>query len=730
MKRGIDLADRRYLRSTKLRAALYEAAEGRCQICGDELRADWQADHIVPYSITHRTNVYEMQALCPACNAKKGARVESRIDQSKLRQGQRLAVAKIVERVRAGESHTAIVLPTRYGKTDVMRVSGMMLIPNFISRALILVPNNYLRAQVVDGSKWEKSNALYNLSNRSQPIAIEEAVKPPTPPFPRHGSLFVSMTIQMAQNHNELLAEWVDKEKYRYGVPPLVFVDEAHTGSTENQWGRCVNGLAEAGAFIVLLTATPFRTDQEHIPGFELEPVDVDNVIKRRRSADDPERWDVFEGRRRIYQLKAHHTTTFKEAWATQNPPVLCDITRRAFDIETEEIDPLTGEIKQERVLSKLPADKSNKVLDVELRKPRIINQACQLLVMVLTVCQKEEPETAAIVFVGNDKPGDEQDNKHASDVKAAIERLSPNFNIEIATSSTNQANKTIERFVQQTDIDILIVKQMAGLGVDCDRLKVCLDLSNVRTLNAFIQRVTRIATVWDRREISGNAWDIGDKAVYITPDDIVGKRLYDHFVHDQGGGSTRDDLEYMRTVRIGENGDTQYVLPDEVIAKRVIPPEEVQDTKRQTVPGSTLPLTDRMFDVLPELTKTRTQPDLAKALAAAGFDVPGLNGDTPKAESSEPNGSPPVTGSVDQRSEKHERLRKNIDKMSKRIATQSLGRTYRKGDQQYIDKIKDVKTKCREDLGIPWSVKLEDVELDMLERMFKNMAADLRRQK
>ena len=656
--------------------------------------------------------------------------MDTRIDQSNFRPGQRLAVAKIVERVRAGHtenSHTAIVLPTRYGKTDVMRVSALMLIPTYISRALILVPNNYLRAQAVDGGKWQKSASRYNLSVGSQPIAIEEATRAPTPPFPRHNSLFVSMTIQMAQRYKDLLVDWVDSEKYRYGVPPLVFVDEAHTGSTENEWGRCVNELAKAGAFVVLLTATPFRTDREQIPGFELEQVDVDRVIRRRRSADDPELWDVFEGRRQIYKLKAHHTTTFREAWATQDPPVLCDITRRPFDVEVEEIDPLTGEVKLERVLSKLPADKSGKVLDVELRKPRIINQACEILVRMLTVRQKEEPETAAIVFVGNDKPGDEQDNRHAQDVKAAIERLSPNFNIEIATSSTRQADKTIERFVQQTDIDVMIVKQMAGLGVDCERLKVCLDLSNVRTLNAFIQRVTRIATVWDRRAITGNEWDINYHADYITPDDIIGKRLYEHFIRDQGGGSTREDLEYVRTVRIGESDDTQYVLPDEVIAKRVIDPEEVQDSKLQTSLGSTLPITDAFYAAIPELTKTRTQPDLAKAidtaLTSAGVNVPSLNGDgIPKTEASN---STPTPVSVRNLSKEHERLRKKIDSLSKRITTQILGRGYRHGDQQYIAALKGVKTKYRNRLGIPWNIKLEDVELDLLNRMLKDMKAD-----
>ena len=609
-----------------------------------------------------------------------------------------------------------------------MRISGMMLIPNYISRALILVPNNYLRGQVVDGDKWEKSTSLYNLSDGSQPIPIEEATRQPTPPFPRHNSMFVSMTIQMAQRYKELLVQWVDSEKHRHGVPPMVFVDEAHTGSTENQWGRCVNELAEAGAFVVLLTATPFRTDQEHIPGFELEQVDVDSVIRRRRSENDPELWDVFEGRRSIYKLKAHHTTTFREACATQNPPVLCDITRRPFDVEVEEIDPLTGHVKLERVLSKLPADKSNKVLDLELRKPRIINQACEVLVRMLTVRQKEEPETAAIVFVGNDKPGDEQDNKHALDVKAAIERLSPNLNIEVATSSTSQADKTIERFVQRTDIDVLIVKQMAGLGVDCERLKVCLDLSNVRTLNAFIQRVTRIATVWDRRAITGNAWDINHHADYITPDDLIGRRLYEHFIRDQGGGSTREDLEYVRTVRIGENGDSQYVLPDEVIAKRVIAPEEVQDSKLQTSLGSTLPITDAFYAAMPELTKTRTQPDLAKAIGAAlvsaGINVPSLNGDS--SSSIHTPDSTPATPSVRNLSKEHARLRKDVDTMSKRIVKQILERAYRPGDEQYIESLREVKTKYRNDLGIPWDVKLEDVETDLLNRMLRRMEADL----
>jgi len=62
----------RCLTSKKLRAALWIAADGKCQMCGIDLPDDWHADHIIPFAITRKTNVHEMQALCPECNIRKG----------------------------------------------------------------------------------------------------------------------------------------------------------------------------------------------------------------------------------------------------------------------------------------------------------------------------------------------------------------------------------------------------------------------------------------------------------------------------------------------------------------------------------------------------------------------------------------------------------------------------------------------------------------------------------
>lgn len=65
--------EQRTLRNQSLRALLWIAAKGKCQMCGKPLSSGWHADHIVPWKQTHRTNVHEMQALCAACNRKKGS---------------------------------------------------------------------------------------------------------------------------------------------------------------------------------------------------------------------------------------------------------------------------------------------------------------------------------------------------------------------------------------------------------------------------------------------------------------------------------------------------------------------------------------------------------------------------------------------------------------------------------------------------------------------------------
>lgn len=61
--------------SKKQRHSLFLIYGGKCNICGCELSSDnFHADHVRPYSKGGKTDLSNGQALCRACNLKKGNR--------------------------------------------------------------------------------------------------------------------------------------------------------------------------------------------------------------------------------------------------------------------------------------------------------------------------------------------------------------------------------------------------------------------------------------------------------------------------------------------------------------------------------------------------------------------------------------------------------------------------------------------------------------------------------
>ena len=53
------------------RAEIYHKCNGVCQICNIELKKDFHADHIIPYSKGGLTIIDNGQALCRNCNILK-----------------------------------------------------------------------------------------------------------------------------------------------------------------------------------------------------------------------------------------------------------------------------------------------------------------------------------------------------------------------------------------------------------------------------------------------------------------------------------------------------------------------------------------------------------------------------------------------------------------------------------------------------------------------------------
>ena len=604
--------DKRFLRDPGLRAALYSKADGKCESCGKPLDRDWTADHVIPWVFSRRTNVFEMAALCPACNVAKGATMPDQladftVDTSKFRIGQREAFETTIGRVRADERYTAIVLPTRYGKTDFMRVTGLELNRlGLTSSTMIVTPGKFLREQALRDSDLEKMLKLYGMNVS---IRKYEVIRAPNIDLLVKADL-IAATTSMAKSQVDVFQHWIALMCAKFKKPPMVFFDEAHMSSVGNQWGQTMQAFAEAGAFICLGTATPYRTDEENIPGFQLERAET---LHQTTSAGGR----IYEREVERYQLKAHHVTTFRDAW--DEGGTLCKIAQHFVPVRLSDVDEAEYGYTW---LSDLSIADSDRILGRVVRHPIVVRDTCAVLADELTRFRRLAPATAGIVFVGNDAYSESDDleaDGHARRVREAL--ATHGLKAIIATSSeTSQGTEAIEEFRATRQHDVLIVKQMASRGIDIPKLKVALDLSPARAAqNAFVQRSMRIATRWqfEGAKVLGNA-------TYIAPHDVRIADLFDRLISDQGGEYTARSDWRDAGADVGQERDRTAYRYDprdfEVVDTGV--PEFVTDSDHYAGKGEFLPYIDTLIEEEPELRHLTT----ARLLNAFGTAVEHYN--------------------------------------------------------------------------------------------------------
>ena len=537
-----------------------------------------------------------------------------------MRPGQRAAVQEIWAIRRTGRNSrgeardsATIVLPTRYGKTDVIRTSAVgLMVDNLASRAVILEPANNLITQVLDSTSIHAAVERYNLpfGYGLQTFAVRDTPKRPFPPRFASGAHFLGMTIQKANSNREFFKRWVRDELQKHGCPPVFYIDECHTGSRDNQWGATVRALKEAGAFMVLLTATPYRANKSHVEGFVYDEVDRDTHIARLGNG-------MWEQEHIHYVLKPDHMTSFKEAWA-ERPQSLCFLSRVTIDAPMDRYKTLTGERRDGRMLSQMSHADALRTLKRLVNDPDFIRDATARFMDVLNGRRAVFEETAGMIYVGNDDPEDEEANAHAHKVAAALRDIDSQLRIVIVTSSTDDATERLQAF-QQGAGNVLIVKQMGGVGMDVPRLKVELDLSTVRTLTAYVQRTARATTMWNPTG-DDDAWV--RTATYISPADAPGKALWDEFVEKEGGNAeTRRTLEFLGEIE-GEGGEQP--LPDTFVVAGTSGVGDMVDSLQRSAPGEQWPIVHELFSIFPELTKTRTEPEAANIVAEKGIVIGG----------------------------------------------------------------------------------------------------------
>lgn len=259
------------------RAALWLAADGKCESCGTELDPGWHADHVHPYSESGPTDVINGAALCPPCNLKKGNTImtdpRDRWQQSAQSEFLTSRNPDFLVTACPGSGKTRAALSI----ARTLKDSGQ------IERILVIAPTGRVQQQ------WQDAASAYGLDLT---MAYAEAL-----PADCDGAV---ITYQRLVG-NELLYR-----RHLGRVPSLLIADEVHHCSDEDntKWGSALRVAGEPAIRRLLLSGTPFRTDGDPIPfvtydenGMARSDHSVSYGHAVRQQIVRPIRFEVMDGR-------------------------------------------------------------------------------------------------------------------------------------------------------------------------------------------------------------------------------------------------------------------------------------------------------------------------------------------------------------------------------------------------------------------------------------------------
>ena len=240
--------------SNRERKALYKAAGGRCEQCGDKLRRGWHADHVHPYSKGGETDVLNGAALCPTCNLKKSdtttaeRQKEETMTTTTVEDPRSVWQNAAVQKFLQGSGDFLVSAFPGTGKTrfTLHAIKGMLERKD-IKRVVIVVPTRALCAH------WNEDAARFGLDITNEYENSDDE----WPEF-GHGMVVTYQAMAMAAD------EW--RKNIKKHGPTLVVFDEVHHVGEGKAWGHHIPHACESSVRRLSLSGTPFRVDGYRIP--------------------------------------------------------------------------------------------------------------------------------------------------------------------------------------------------------------------------------------------------------------------------------------------------------------------------------------------------------------------------------------------------------------------------------------------------------------------------------
>lgn len=428
----------------------------------------------------------------------------------------------------------SVMMPTRYGKSDIIRSMGLIAImESRASFAVAVSSSPFLSQQLADPTKMKQWCDRYKAqyTNNNKPWIgkyIKHDIIPhnPTP----NGEWFISTHIHAIASSSvgqDLFREMIRREVTK-GLPPVLFFDEVQYYSGSNKWGSVAREFYDMGCRVVVLTATPYRHDGDDVFGFTKKFVEGERG-KTLVFTTKSEKHDKILVHKQVYdeetfEIQADMEVTFKEAWESN-----CLSKASIFEIDWEVEK--GGEIQ---LLSEMQKSEVQKVISTVCRNEKFIDKFVESFISSLRQYKEAGVERARgiIYSMVDDSLVSGESNAHQKAIKLALETASPGIRVAIATMGSDKeggnSEKDIRKFCDKNcnEFDVLILKSMGSEGLDCDDITTVGILHNIRSLAKLIQQIMR----------GGNHVKYKKTFDVIMPADSVGMKLIRDFLNEKGG--------------------------------------------------------------------------------------------------------------------------------------------------------------------------------------------------
>lgn len=228
---------------------IYDKSNGCCALCGIRLYGYFEVDHKIPFSLGGETTLDNAQILCRRCNRKKGKKMA--VNPSIWQEEVREKYATLMQ-----ENFLIAACPGAGKTIAALLIAFEMIKEKMICKRLIIVTPS---VSLISYWTHEAAKLGLELNERADSNIASN----------RNGYVVTYQEIA-AQNGRAMQIIAADCQHYN----TFVILDEPHHLGKSKQWAESALYAFKYAKHRLLLTGTPFRSDNNEIPYVRYEQSD------------------------------------------------------------------------------------------------------------------------------------------------------------------------------------------------------------------------------------------------------------------------------------------------------------------------------------------------------------------------------------------------------------------------------------------------------------------------